>query len=123
MRSALPSLLLTVALAACASTPKPPPASVIVNPAPVRPVGLERVLGQPASALTGLFGAADQDVTEASARRLQFTSPICILDAYLYPPGRGREPLVTHVDARQPDGRDIDRASCVAAMVRRREAR
>ena len=109
-------------LAACAATPTPPQA-VAPTPAPIRTMGLERVIGQNAASLTGLFGAANQDVTEASARRLQFSSGICILDAYLYPPARGREPLVTHVDARQPDGRDIDRASCVAAMVRRREAR
>ncbi len=57
------------------------------------------------------------------ARRLQFAGPICILDAYLYPPDTSAEPQVTYVDARQPDGRDIDRASCVAALTRRKEAR
>ncbi len=86
--------------------------------------GLERVLGQTPRALVGLFGEADQDVREAQgARRLQFVGPICILDAYLYPPEAGAEPQVTYVDARQPDGRDIDRASCVAALTRRKEAR
>ena len=116
------SLAAAFFVTACAST-KPPPQAVAPTPAPIRTMGLERVMGQNAGMLTGLFGAADQDVTEASARRLQFASSICILDAYLYPAARGREPVVTHVDARQPDGRDIDRASCVAAMVRRREAR
>jgi len=62
-------------------------------------------------------------VRELGSRRLQFSGPICILDAYLYPPAKGKEPLVTYVDARQPDGRDIDRASCVAALMRRPEAR
>jgi len=109
-------------LGACATTP-PASQAVALTPAPIRTMGLERVIGQNAATLTGLFGAADRDVTEASARRLQFASGICILDAYLYPAARGREPVVTHVDARQLDGRDIDRASCVAAMVRRREAR
>jgi len=46
-----------------------------------------------------------------------------VLDAYLYPPGPGREPVVTHVDARLPSGDDIDRASCIAALSRRKEAR
>ncbi len=46
-----------------------------------------------------------------------------MLDAYLYPPAPGREPVVTHVDARLPSGEDIDRASCVAALSRRKEAR
>jgi hypothetical protein len=54
---------------------------------------------------------------------LQFAGPICILDAYLYPPHPGAEGEVSYVDARQPDGHDIDRASCVAALTRRREAR
>jgi len=89
----------------------------------MRPTGLERVLGANARALTALFGSADQDVHEEGAQRLQFRSPICVLDAYLYPPSAAREPVVTYIDARQPDGRDIDRASCVAALVRRKEAR
>ena len=86
--------------------------------------GLDRVLGQNARGLTALFGDADQDVREAQgARRLQFAGPICILDAYLYAPRAGGEAEVTYVVARQPDGRDIDRASCVAALTRRKEAR
>ena len=90
------------------------------------PTGLERVLGQPSRALVALFGEADQDVREAEgARRLQFVGPICILDAYLYPSkgSSGGDATVSYVDARQPDGRDIDRASCVAALTRRAAAR
>jgi hypothetical protein len=78
--------------------------------------GLERVLGRDARTLTALFGEPELDVREEQARKLQFTGPICVLDAYLYPKG-GREPVVTYVDARQHDGRDIDRASCVAALA------
>lgn len=89
----------------------------------MRPTGLERVLGQDATSLTALFGAPDQDVREDGARRLQYAGPFCILDAYLYPPRTGAEAVVTYLDARQPDGKDIDRASCVAALVRRKEAR
>ncbi len=84
------------------------------------------MLGQTARGLTSLFGEANQDVRESQgARRLQFSGPICILDAYLYPPkgNENAEGVVTYVDARQPDGRDIDRASCVAALTRRKEAR
>jgi hypothetical protein len=110
-------------LGACTTTATAPPIQTIAPPAPIRTTGLERVMGQSAASLVGLFGNADQDVREASARKLQFTSGICILDAYLYPPGRGKEPLVTYVDARQPDGQTIDRASCVAALTRRKEAR
>lgn len=89
----------------------------------MRVTGLERVLGANGRGLVALFGPADQDVREAGAQRLQFRGPICVLDAYLYPAAKGQDPVVTYLDARQPDGRDIDRASCVAAMIRRREAR
>jgi hypothetical protein len=42
-----------------------------------------------------------------------------VLDAYLYPPRRGAEPVVAHVDTRLPDGRDTDKAACVEALSRR----
>lgn len=98
-----------------AVTPPPP----VARPVPPAPIGLERVIGQDARNLVALFGNPDQDTRETGARRLQFGGPICILDAYLYPPAKGQEPVVTYVDARQPDGRDIDRASCIAALTRR----
>ena len=84
--------------------------------------GLESVMGQSAARLASMFGAADLDIREGSARKLQFASPVCVLDAYLYPRGSG-DPVVTHIDARMPDGRDVDRASCVAALSRREQAR
>lgn len=80
--------------------------------------GLESVMGQSAARLASMFGAPDLDIREGSARKLQFASPVCVLDAYLYPRGSG-DPVVTHIDARLPDGRDVDRASCVAALSRR----
>ena len=110
-------------VAACAPVPKAQPIVVAPPPPPLRANGLERVIGQDARGLVALFGRADQDVWEANARKLQFGSAICIMDAYLYPPAKGTEPLVTYVDARQPDGKPIDRASCVAALTRRAEAR
>jgi hypothetical protein len=115
-------LIIPVALSAC-TTPSPKPRAVPTVSVPMRPTGLERVLGQDARALSGLFGTPDQDVREEGARRLQYAGPFCILDAYLYPARSGAEPVVTYIDARQPDGKDIDRASCVAALVRRKEAR
>ncbi len=113
------------ALSGCAtSAPAPAPPVALTRSPPMIKTGLDRVLGQTARGLVALFGEADQDVREAQgARRLQFAGPICILDAYLYPPRSGAEGEVTYVDARQPDGRDIDRASCVAALTRRKEAR
>lgn len=73
-------------------------------------------MGRNARVLVALLGDPGLDVREGPARKLQFLGPACVLDAYLYPPRGGGEPVVTHVDARMPDGRDIDRASCVAAL-------
>jgi hypothetical protein len=121
-RSALALLGTAVALAACGDI-KPPPLSATAIAPPVSPLGLDRVIGRDARSLVTLFGPADQDVWEASARKLQFGSAICILDAFLYPPAKGKEPVVTYVEARQNDGSTIDKASCVAALTRRKEAR
>ena len=117
------SLALTLGACATAIATPPRPDAFTRSP-PMIKNGLDRVLGQTARGLVALFGEADQDVREAEgARRLQFAGPICILDTYLYAPRTGAEGEVTYVDARQPDGRDIDRASCVAALTRRKEAR
>ena len=89
---------------------------------PYAAAGLERVVGQDAAGLVKLFGQPDADVREGEARKLQFQSRICVLDAYLYPRG-STEPKVTYVDAREPDGSAIDRASCVAALTRREGGR
>ena len=118
-------LLAGLALGGCVSRQAPPPAAPPPPPStPYTPVGLESVLGATARALIGQFGDPDLDLREGPARKLQFLGPACVLDAYLYPPRGGRgEPVVTHVDARQPDGREMDRSSCVAALTRRQEAR
>jgi hypothetical protein len=79
-------------------------------------LGLESVMGKDARVLEAQFGRPELDVREGSARKLQFANQVCVLDAYLYPSRQGAEPLVTHVDARYPDGRDFDRASCVASL-------
>ncbi len=119
-------LLAAAALAGCVPpTAEAPPARPVAPPPPpsYSVTGLESVIGQGARALTALFGAPDLDVREGNARKLQFLGPVCVLDLYLYPPTAGGDPLVTHVDARLPDGRDMDRSSCVAALSRREQAR
>ena len=107
--SLIPGLL----VAGCAAAPVAPPALA----PPLPKTGLERVLGETARTLTGLFGRPQLDVTEGPGRKLQFGGAVCVLDLYLYPRAQGGEPIVTYLDARQPDGRDIDRASCVAALA------
>jgi hypothetical protein len=109
-------------LAGCETTTnaRPAVAPPPVAPAPVKTgiATLDSVIGKPAATLTAMFGKPDAEVREGDSRKLQFQSAICVLDAYLYPQGKA-EPVVTYVDARQPDGRPIDKASCVAAMGKR----
>lgn len=115
------ALALAVFAAGCVAAPaaQQRPEPVAARPAANQP-GLEGVIGQNARALTALFGQPGQDVREFNARKLQFASGACVLDTYLYARRKGQEPVVTHVDARLPDGRDTDRAACVAALSRRR---
>ena len=128
MRKWLPILALA-ALSACgpgggdiasaSSRPAPfvPVPGQLANP-PGPPGVLVPVQGQNAAALLARFGQPRIDTREGSSRKLQFAGPICVLDAYLYPRGRG-EAVVTYVDTRQRNGRPIDAASCVAALSRR----
>ncbi|WP_254605227.1 hypothetical protein [Sphingomonas bacterium] len=104
-------------LAGCGAT-NAPPASIATRAPAFANVGLERVMGQDAGTLTRLFGQPDADLREGPGRKLQFVGRFCVLDAYLYPKGSA-EPRVTWLDAREPDGSSIDRASCVAALTRR----
>lgn len=124
-------LLLTATLlvGACAGTI--PEAQVRPAPAPERtaaayPVGpaldrrgLEAVMGKDIGTLKRMFGEPRLDVVEVYGRKLQFTGKACVLDTYLYPEGKGKAEIVTHVDARRSDGAAVDRASCVDALVRR----
>lgn len=114
-----------VALAGCVAAPTTTPGVAIPAPVSYGTAGLERVLGEDAATLTRLLGKPDADLIEGAGRKLQFGSGICVLDAYLYPPANNPRATaaVTHVDARQPDGRPIDRASCVAALTRREGGR
>lgn len=115
MRPHVTAAALLLALSACA-TPPPAPvrtaAPVTRSAAPVR----DNVIGLGAAQLQALLGTPSAQLAEGSARKLQFAGTTCILDAYLYPPARGGEPAVTHVDTRRPTGEDTDRAACVAAL-------
>jgi len=95
-------------------TPPPRPAA-----RPQVAPGLEAVIGSDADALTRLFGSPRLDIREDDARKLQWSDTSCILDVYLYPPAGGGRQAATYVDARRGDGRDVDRAACVAAMRKR----
>jgi hypothetical protein len=120
------TLLCASLLGACVPRAEGPVRTVAPQPEEPQPysgVGLEGVMGRGAGALIAAFGPPGLDLREGPARKLQFLSPVCVLDAYLYPPDRGGEPVVTHIDARLPDGREMDRSSCVAALMRRHDPR
>ncbi|WP_218942957.1 hypothetical protein [Sphingomonas sp. R-74633] len=114
-------LIGALALGACGDAIPAPRAGYLpvpsARPAPSAPLpaNLAAIHGATAPRLIAQFGKPQLDTSEGTARKLQFAGPICVLDTYLYPQGRG-EPVVTHVDARQRDGRPIDEASCVAAL-------
>ncbi|MEQ1497679.1 MAG: hypothetical protein ABL914_03380 [Novosphingobium sp.] len=133
----LPRLLialpLPLVLAACSTTAAPPPKRP-TQAAPIRPSlrtpppvarvqaapGLEGVVGANRDALIRQFGTPRLDVWEGDARKLQFVGGPCVLDIYLYPPAKDRDPEATFVDARRAsDGQDVDRAACVAALRKR----
>jgi len=114
-------LLCLPVLAACASTAATRGVSLpAVSDSPLSSVaGLDIVMGKTASQLTRLFGDPQLNISEPPARKLQFASGACILDAYLYPPEAGGEQRVTHIDTRRSDGAEVDRVSCVNALRRR----
>jgi hypothetical protein len=118
-KSVGPGLLMLLAGCVSNGAARPVVPAQPARPASFTTVGLENVIGRNARLLEAQFGRPVLDVREGTARKLQFASQVCVLDAYLYPPRGGGEPIVTHVDARLPDGRDVDRASCVAALTRK----
>ncbi len=127
MRIVKPSMpLVALLVAACSGTvpaarpagPLPVPGRVQV---PEQPANLAPIRGLTAPQLLARFGQPRLDASEGKGRKLQFVGPICVLDAYLYPPEHGSgAATVTWVDARQRDGSPLDQASCVAALGKRR---
>lgn len=114
MSRSLPFVLAAfAALSACtaqdqpdvAALPAPPPMAGAYGP-PKPLVGLD------AKRLIARFGEPRLDIRDRTVRKLQFMSGECILDAYLYTTTRGKEPTVTYIDTRMPDGADVDPARC-----------
>ncbi|WP_066664147.1 MULTISPECIES: hypothetical protein [unclassified Sphingomonas] len=123
---AIAALSALVLLSACGGGGViPPPGRAAPVPVPQPGMAaLTTVMGASANALTAQFGRPLLDVTEGSARKLQFGNGTCVLDAYLYPPKSGRgDPVVTFAETRQRDGSPIDQASCAAAIRASRAGR
>jgi hypothetical protein len=94
-----------------AVAPVGPPASAFTQTGPL--------MGLDARRLTQMFGTPRLDIRERTVRKLQFANGRCVLDAYLYTPAQGKEPVVTHVDARTPLGIDADPAACATTLQAR----
>ena len=103
------SLCLTLLVAGCASAPEPAPSP---SPPPPRPTGLIGLTGQEVANRLGLVPTLR--IREGNGTKLQFRTRSCVLDAYLYPPARGGQPVVEHVDTRSPAGTDYPEAACLA---------
>lgn len=96
------------------------PRPVSATPPPVvRPVQQNILIGNSADALSRSLGRPRLDVTEGSGRKMQFVGNNCVLDVYFYPPSAGAAPVATHVDARSPNGSDVDINRCAQSVQRR----
>jgi hypothetical protein len=104
----------TLLLAACATTPQAP----VPQPVPITPSQHvhSSILGMTASELVAHFGNPALQVREGPGLKMQFRSPHCVLDAYLYTPPAGGVSRVTHSDARLQSGADTDQATCISAV-------
>ena len=93
-----------------ATGPLPPPSAAVVP----------GVTGLGVAALIAQFGPPRLNQREGDVRKLQFAGKPCVLDIYLYPPSAGAAPVASYIDARRPsDGREVERAPCVAALKKR----
>ncbi|MEN3972798.1 hypothetical protein WJS89_08975 [Sphingomicrobium sp. XHP0235] len=109
--------LLALAIAACSSTEAQRP-STMAPPAAAAVQTTGSLLGLSSAAVLTRFGTPVLQVREGDGLMLQYRAPSCILDAYVYPTEGGAS--VTHVDARDSYGRDVDREACIAAVERAR---
>jgi len=111
--------LAPLALTACVSpAPVPPPRATVRAPASaisaLNTGG--NAIGHDSRWLRAEFGEPTATYIEGEGQRLQWSRPVCVLDAYLYPPATGGAPAVTYVDSRLPTGAEFDAMSCMAAL-------
>jgi hypothetical protein len=120
MRRLFPALALLTA--ACATTPSPQPATPVAPTAAAADDHDHRSLnGMTAGELIEHFGRPRLQVVEGVGTKLQFAGPVCILDAYLYPPGNGGgTPRVAEIEARNFQGADVNTQACVYAIEQRK---
>lgn len=70
-----------------------------------------------ANELVEHFGQPRLQIREGDGTKMQFGSPACILDAYLYPQASGQGlPRVAHVDTRNAQGNPVNPQNCIASL-------
>lgn len=105
-----------LALAACSGNQATAPAPVPA--APSRALDRITLTGLSRSDVTRYFGIPALTVQEGPGTKLQYRGKACVIDFYLYPPESGAgEARVTHVDARDHDGRDVGKTTCASALA------
>ena len=115
---ALPTAAAALFIAACTSTEAQRPVAAAPPPAAAAVQTSGSLLGLSSAAVLTRLGTPALQVSEGDGLMLQYRAPACVLDAYVYPTDGG--PAVTHVDARDSYGRDVDREACIAAVERAR---
>lgn len=118
MRTLIPAAaLLFVAACAPRPAPAPTPAPTAQTPAAAKSHDHSTLNGMTANELAEHFGRPRLQVREGDGTKLQFAGPNCVLDAYLYPASSGQGvPRVTHVDARNFQGADVNTQGCIASI-------
>lgn len=116
MRALIPAALLpALFLAGCGGS-----TAIVSRPTtgftPATRPGSGELIGVDARGLQRQFGKPRLDIRDPTARKLQFANERCVLDAYLYPPGTNKEPVVTYVEARSPTGTAVDSTACAKTL-------
>ncbi len=109
---------LTLLVSGCATVP---PTQPVTQPATVpatapSPRESGDLIGLTGNELVGRLGRPALQIVEGQSLKIQFRSPRCVLDAYLYPGTSGGPYRVTHVDARSPAGSDMAQYDCLSAL-------
>lgn len=80
--------------------------------------GRGAIIGLTSQELVQRLGSPALQIREGTSLKLQFRSPFCVLDAYLYPPvGAPAAPYrVTYVDARSRALAPVDQATCLSSL-------
>jgi hypothetical protein len=116
MRILLP-LLAVLVLAGCAAVPEQP--APVSTPAITRPLQRGDLIGLTTQELGERFGQPTFQVREGPGVKLQWSSPSCVLDAFLYAAPGSDVLRVAYVDARRPSGDPTDQQGCIAAIAAR----